>query len=45
MHAIKPSQRKSLAGLDDITLSGMNVFNTLEKLNINRRDFVNSLES
>ena len=47
LHAIKPSQRKSLAGLDDITASGMNAFNTLEKLasNVNRRDLVNSLES
>ena len=45
LHVIKPSQRKSLAGLEDITASGMNAFNTLEKLalNENRRDFVNSL--
>ena len=29
MHAIKPSQRKSLAVPDDITASGINAFNTL----------------
>ena len=29
LHAIKPSQRKSLAVPDDITASGINAFNTL----------------
>nr|XP_047133273.1 uncharacterized protein LOC124811529 [Hydra vulgaris] len=32
LHAIKPSSRKSLAGLDDVTASGMNGFQTLQKL-------------
>ena len=32
LHAIKPSQRKSLAGLDDITAAGMNGFSTLQDL-------------
>ncbi|XP_047137621.1 uncharacterized protein LOC124814116 [Hydra vulgaris] len=32
LHAIKPSRRKSLAGLDDVTASGMNGFQTLQKL-------------
>ena len=30
LHAIKPSQKKSLAGLDDVTAAGMNGFNVLE---------------
>ena len=32
LHAIKPSQRKSLAGLDDTTAAGMNGFATLQKI-------------
>ena len=42
LHAIKPLKRKPLAGLNDITLSGMNVSNTLHKLasNVNRGDFL-----
>ena len=32
LKAIKPSQRKSLAGLDDITAAGMNAFDLLEKV-------------
>ena len=40
MKAINPSQRKSLAGLDDITAEAMNGFqflqNTIENLNCNR---------
>ena len=30
LHAIKPSQRKCLAGLDDVTAAGMNVFAQLQ---------------
>ena len=32
LRAIKPSQRKSLAGLDDITATGMNAFDLLENV-------------
>ena len=44
---MKPSKRKSFAGLDDVTASGINAFNTLEReaSNVNRRDLVNSFES
>ena len=32
LHAIKPSQRKSLAGLDDMTAAGMNGFTFLQQI-------------
>ena len=32
LHAIKPSQRTSLAGLDDITAMGMSGFDTMKQI-------------
>ena len=32
LHAIKPSQRKCLAGLDDVTAAGMNAFAQLQNV-------------
>ena len=46
LHAIKPSHRTSLAGLDDITAMGMNGFDTLKQISerLQRKDIVASLE-
>ena len=46
LRAIKPSQRRSLAGLDDVTASGMNGFTTLQSLarRFNENEIVASLE-
>ena len=46
LHAIKPSHRTSLAGLDDTTAMGMNGFDTLKQISerLQRKDIVASLE-
>ena len=46
LHAIKPSQRKCLAGLDDVTAAGMNAFAELQKgaNKFNSKSCFNSLE-
>ena len=47
LRAIKPSQRKSLAGLDDITADGMNGFETIRTVLSDlkcRRDLLDDLE-
>ena len=42
LKAIKPSQRKSLAGLDDISAAGMNAFDLLD--NVTKGAYVNDPE-
>ena len=47
LRAIKPSQRKSLAGLDDITADGMNGFETIKNVLSDlkcQRELFNDLE-
>ena len=46
LEAIKPSQKKCLAGLDDISASGMNGFSMLQEISkqYNNRDLSNALE-
>ena len=46
LHAIKPSHRTRLAGLDDKTAMGMNGFDTLKQISerLQRKDIVASLE-
>ena len=45
LHIIKPSCRTSLAGLDDITATGMDGFDTLKQISerLQRKDIVASL--
>ena len=46
VHAIKPYQRKCLAGLDDVTAAGMHAFAELQKVanKFNSKSCFNSLE-
>ena len=46
LHAIKPSHKTSLAGLDDIAAMGMNVFDTMKQISerLQRKYIVASLE-
>ena len=46
LHSIKPSKRKCLAGLDDISAAGMTGFETLSNVSLkfNRKDLADNLE-